>query len=601
MFANKKSAGQAPIVRLLGNMWQNDRNIYLLCVLFTIVALAVPFFPVVLPKVLIGYLTGPSPELGGIITIAGVFFAAGAVFYFLKQWVDDLAYPRITALRIDYVRDMAVKLLGIDYKYMESATFFDDNQTAFDAPNGNDNGVEGIYHKLFNLPSLVLLVLVFSVFIGLCSPLILLALLVNITASAFAALRVQKYQYKRRDELSRHERRVGYYSKTAKDFAYGKDVRVYSLSNRVTENFKAAIKGYTDVFRVIKNREYAYGFLTLATLLVSDLAAYGILTYKTSVGMSVADFTMYVAAVAALNAQLTALSDNITYIMREHMYVRDFFKFLDTDLGETGGSLLAPPAGTPIEIEFKNVTFRYPGTDKNIFENFSLRIPAGQKLAIVGVNGAGKTTFVKLLTGMFRPDSGQILISGRDAGEYKKSELYGMFAAVFQEVNIIALTVAENIACRRDNIDYTRVDETLCRVGLYDKVKSLPAGVNTMMLKIIDENGAVFSGGESQKLAIARALYKGGNCVIMDEPTAALDALAEAEIYSGFDSLTEGKTAIYISHRLASTKFCDKIALIDGTGLIEYGTHDELMKQGGVYRDMFVTQGKYYQQESAAV
>ena len=214
----------------------------------------------------------------------------------------------------------------------------------------------------------------------------------------------------------------------------------------------------------------------------------------------------------------------------------------------------------------------------------------------MGINGAGKTTFVKLLTGLFRPDSGRILINGHDINEYKKSELFKMFAAVFQEVNILAFTIAENIACSLEDIDSDRVDEVLKQVGLYDKVQGLDKGVNTMMLKIIDENGTVFSGGESQKLAIARALYKGGSCVIMDEPTAALDALAEAEIYSEFDALTKGKTAIYISHRLASTKFCDRIALIDGTGLKEYGTHDELMEQGGAYYDMFVTQGKYYQE-----
>lgn len=282
--------------------------------------------------------------------------------------------------------------------------------------------------------------------------------------------------------------------------------------------------------------------------------------------------------------------------MREYMYVRDFYKFIDEDLGTEGGERLAEPMDIPIEIEFENVTFKYPGTEKYIYKDFSLKIPAGQKLALVGVNGAGKTTFVKLLTGLFEPDSGRVLINGHDIREYKKSELFKMFAAVFQEVNIMAFTIAENIACSLENIDYDKVDKVLKQVGLYEKVQGLEKGVNTMMLKVIDENGTVFSGGESQKLAIARALYKGGNCVIMDEPTAALDALAEAEIYEEFDALTKGKTAIYISHRLASTKFCDKIALIDGTGLREYGTHDELMELGGIYYDMFITQGRYYQE-----
>ncbi|MEG2935905.1 MAG: ABC transporter ATP-binding protein, partial [Clostridium sp.] len=275
---------------------------------------------------------------------------------------------------------------------------------------------------------------------------------------------------------------------------------------------------------------------------------------------------------------------------------KDFYEFMDTDLGEQGGDVEGASKEDSLAIEFKNVTFAYPGTDKNVLKDFSLSIPKGQKLAIVGINGAGKTTFVKLLTGLFKVNEGEILINGININEYKKSELYRMFGAVFQEVNILALTIAENIACTMDGIDYKKVDKVLKQVGLYHKVYELKDNVKTNMLKIIDENGVVFSGGESQKLAIARALYKGGNCVIMDEPTAALDALAEAEIYNKFDLLTQVKTAIYISHRLASTKFCDAIALLDDTGLREYGTHEELMDSKGAYYDMFVTQGKYYQE-----
>ncbi|MGI6150387.1 MAG: ABC transporter ATP-binding protein [Christensenellales bacterium] len=589
-----------PLIRLIENIRANDPGIFRMCTLYTFVTLCVPLFSVLLPKVLIGYLTGDSPTLDAILVIVCAFFVVGAVFYFLKQWINDCTYCRLTALRIDYVRDMAVKLLRMDYKYMESARFFDERTSAFESTSGNQNGVEGIYHKLFELPQLGLTVLLLSVFIGLVSLPVLVALIINAAATTFVAIAVQKYQYARKEELTKQERRVSYYSRAAKDFSYGKDVRVYDLKARILSNFKVQIKGYSDVFRAIKNREYALGFLTLATLLVSDAATYGFLTWLTVKGMSIADFSMYVIAASTLSIQMKALSENITFIMQEYMYVRDFFAYLDEELGESGGDLPALPAHIPLEIEFENVTFRYPGTDKNIFENFLLHIPAGQKLALVGINGAGKTTFVKLLTGLFNVDAGRILINGKDVNAYRKSELFRMFAAVFQDVNILAFTIAQNIACKLEGIDYRKVEDVLKQVGLYEKVMSLPKGMDTMMLRIIDEDGAVFSGGESQKLAIARALYKGGNCVIMDEPTAALDALAEAEIYSEFDALTKGKTAIYISHRLASTRFCDKIALIDGTGLVEYGSHEELMQRGGAYRDMFVTQGKYYQESGKA-
>lgn len=591
-----KKSNKRIISRMLNNIMAKDKSIFIVCAVFTLAALIVPLLSIALPKVLIDYLMGEEPKLWGIIWIVAAFFGGGTIFAFLEEWLAYISYPKMTALRIDYVRDQAIKLLSIDYKYMESAKFFEERELAFESTSDNNSGIELVYHKMFQIPQLVLVILVLSIFIGLASPLILIAIIINIAATTWASIAVNKYEYKKKEQLSKHKRRVDYYGKTAKDFAYGKDIRLYDLKDRILDNFNIEIKGYVDVFKLVKNREYALGFITLITLLISDIATYGILTYLTVNGMPIADFSMYIIASSTLSQKMTSLSEYITQILREIMYVRDLFKFLDEDLGETGGELLAIPKEIPLDIEFEHVSFKYPGTDSNIYEDFSLKIPAGQKLALVGINGAGKTTFVKLLTGLFTPDSGRILINGHEISEYNKSELFKMFAVVYQEVNIMAYTIAENIACSNENIDYDKVDRVLKQVDLYDKVQSLEKGVNTMMLKIIDEEGAVFSGGESQKLAIARALYKGGNCVIMDEPTAALDALAEAEIYAEFDTLTQSKTAIYISHRLASTKFCDKIALIDGTGLKEYGTHDELMKSGGEYHKMFVIQGKYYQE-----
>ena len=228
--------------------------------------------------------------------------------------------------------------------------------------------------------------------------------------------------------------------------------------------------------------------------------------------------------------------------------------------------------------------------------NFTIH--PGERLAIVGVNGAGKSTLVKLMTGLFTPTEGRIYINGVEIGELKKSELYSLYSAVFQEINILAFSLRENVACASEHVDDARVQTALEKVGLWKKVEDFEHGLNQMMLKVIDENGTDFSGGERQKLSIARGLYKDASMVIMDEPTAALDALAEAEIYENFSSLVKGKTAVYISHRLASTRFCDKIALFDGDGLAEYGNHQELMELKGKYYEMFVIQGKYYQKEA---
>ena len=266
---------------------------------------------------------------------------------------------------------------------------------------------------------------------------------------------------------------------------------------------------------------------------------------------------------------------------------------------DEGGSVTKP--NETLEIVFDHVSFHYPNTDTNVFTDLNFTIHKGERLAIVGVNGAGKSTLVKLMTGLFEPTEGHIYINGTDIGNYRKKELYSLYSAVFQDVNILAFTLRENVACKSENVDDERVKTALEKVGLWKKVESFEKGLDQMMLKVIDENGTDFSGGERQKLSIARGLYKDAPMVIMDEPTAALDALAEAEIYENFSSLVEGKTAVYISHRLASTRFCDKIALFDHDGLKEYGTHDELMERHGSYYEMFTVQGKYYQEEAEAV
>lgn len=582
--------------RMLANAAAQDKRLFVFCVLYTLVATAVPFFTVILPKYLVALITGPAASVEGVLHLVLIFLGAGSVFYFARQWLEDYAYPRMTRLRIGYVRDQAVKLVTMDYPYCEDAGFNDRYEKALESTSSNDNGVEGIYHKLFLLPAAVLSVVALAVFVGTKSFWILPALLVHVAVTVALSFALQKYQYSQKEELARHSRRVRYYTDTTQDFAYGKDLRLYGLRQRVLSNFKTEIRGYLQVFSLISKREFDLSLLSLVTLLISDAVTYGTLILLVVRGMSIADFSMMLVAVTSLSVGLTTLTDYITYIRREAMYVQDFYRFQDADLNPCGGTRAALPKDQTPEIEFRHVTFRYPGAAENVFTDFSLRIPAGQKLALVGINGAGKTTFVKLLTGLFKVDSGEILLNGHNVNEWPRNELWQMFGVVFQEVNILAFTIAENVACSLENVDRIRVEKVLRQVGLYEKVASFEKGIDQPMLEIIEEDGVLLSGGEMQKLAIARALYKQANVVIMDEPTAALDALAEAEIYSEFDTLTGGKTSVYISHRLASTKFCDAIALLDRDGLREYGTHDELMAQKGVYYEMFVTQGKYYRE-----
>lgn len=582
------------IKRLLRNVNRQNKNIYLYFAIYTITATVYPFFSVVLPKLLIGELSlGDAASMKSIIGIIGGYLLLTGVFGFIRTYIKDFSYPQITRLRIDYIRDMFDKIVSLDYKHMEDAKFFEKNGRAMEATSSNNNGVEGVYHKLFETPAMLITILAFIIFVGMLNIWILVGLILNIAVTIWINKGVHRYQYGIRDKLSHGERRKRYYYKTTHDFGYGKDIRIYNFKDRILNNYSKEIDGYIDIHKQIKNKEYALGFLGLITLLISDIITYGILVYKGINGMSIADFSMYLAAIVSLSLFMKTLAENISYIINEGQYVHDFYEFMDKDLGEIGGDRVAVKDGT-LEIEFRDVSFKYPDTDKYIFKNLNFTINKGERLAIVGINGAGKSTLVKLMTGLFDVTEGEILINQIPIKEFKKKELFSMFSVVFQDVNVLAFNIRENVACTSEKIDENRVMSALDKVGLGHKVRDFPNGLDQMMLKIIEQDGTEFSGGENQKLAIARALYKDGNMVIMDEPTAALDALAEAEIYENFSELIKGKTAVYISHRLASTKFCDKIALFDNDGLREYGSHEELMEKRGSYYDMFVIQGKYY-------
>ena len=272
----------------------------------------------------------------------------------------------------------------------------------------------------------------------------------------------------------------------------------------------------------------------------------------------------------------------------------DWRSFLEIDDGTEEGTIELPKTNT-YEFKFENVSFRYPKAEKYALKNLNITLTAGKRLAVVGLNGAGKSTFIKLLLRLYEPTEGRILLNGVDIRSYSRADYYSIFSAVFQDVNIFAYPLSENVSMDTpENTDRKKAEQSLRDAGLGEKLDSLSKGVDTELLKVIYDDGIDLSGGEKQKLALARALYKDAPVVVLDEPTAALDALAEAALYENFDKLIGGKTAVYISHRLSSTGFCDAVAMFKDGEMIEYGTHESLLKEGGAYAEMFHVQAQYY-------
>ena len=586
----------ATLKRMLKNAWEMNPRLFAFRGIYTVAAAVYPFLAVALPKLILGELQkGYEARPEAVLwTAAGYFVLAGAIG-FVRTFLKHMPYSKISLLRLDYVRLTSVKLMEMAYPNTEDAGFLQKYYKAFIATQSNENGVEGIYHKLYEIPAVFLCAAALSVFVGRLSLWVLLGLGLNLAAMVWISRMSHRFRYGKREEEAGWLRKIHYYNQVSSDFAYGKDIRMYRMKERLLENYSREIQGFRNLNRLLAAREYYLGLAGLAVLLLGDILTYGTLIVRTAAGMSVADFSMYLTAALTLSGYLKQAAEQLSFVLNEGQYVHEMYCFLDKDMGEKGGSRQAIEEGT-LEIVFDDVGFRYPGAEKYVFRHLNLTIHKGERLAVVGVNGAGKSTLVKLMTGLYDVTEGEIRINGIPIGEFDKKALYSMFSAVFQDVNILAFTLEENVACRREGIDHGRVEQALERAGLGETVKALPKGVEQMMLKVVEEDGALLSGGQNQKLAIARALYKDAPMVIMDEPTAALDPLAEAEIYENFDSLVKGRTALYISHRLASTRFCDHIAMFDHDGLREYGTHEELMARRGSYYEMFTVQGKYYTQ-----
>lgn len=604
----------AVIKRMMKHMWKQDRAQYGRMAVYTVIGALQPFLAVFLPKLAIGILEqgGEHAVRNLLIAMAGYFVAAGVIVTAVR-YLSAYISTRNMRIRIMYLGELSNRLQTMDYCHHENAGFFEEYQKGMNAGSNNANGIEGLYNKLTTIGAGFLTLIGMVIMAGALSPVLLLSLVVHVAVILWTSKLTHDYEYSKKEETSKAWRRIGYYERTTLDFSYGKDIRIFNLRNRIMDNYQAEINAMVKLFAGIKNREFLLSLCGIVTLLISNVLTYGILVQQVVNGMPVSSFTMYTAMVVSLMSLMLEFGKDLAFIWNEGEYVNDFYRLLDAPLVVEGDKTVAEvldttqvemkhkkqKQGKTLEVVFDHVTFRYPGTEKNIFTDLNFTIHSGERLAIVGVNGAGKSTLVKLMTGLFAPTEGKIYINGVDITTLKKSDLYSLYSAVFQEVNVLAFSIRENVACSSEDVDDEKVKTALEKVGLWNKVENFENGLDQMMLKVIDENGTDFSGGERQKLSIARGLYKDAAMVIMDEPTAALDALAEAEIYENFSSLVEGKTAVYISHRLASTRFCDKIALFDADGLAEYGNHEELMEQKGKYYEMFMIQGKYYQEEHA--
>ncbi|MDR0858985.1 MAG: ABC transporter ATP-binding protein/permease [Oscillospiraceae bacterium] len=568
--------------------------------------------PIVFPKLIIDELT-----IGGrterVIFLAILF----GVMLFITNGITGISYGfgaipsgsmsiRFIALRIKFHQRQNLKSMTMDFENLENPEILDKHAKAERAFYGNYSGLEGMSRQVLTMfRSLLTLIGTISVVIVTGYWLLLIAaVIVTITSIMSDRARIKTKQIQ--DELAPNNRKIEYLQNMTTDFTYGKDIRIFGFKNFILGKFKEAketdFSGSKKIFKIELFNSNIGAVLTG----IQEAAVYAWMCYKVIAGaINIGSFLMYVASMATFSAAMKEIVQGFVDLQQQSAVINDYREY--DDLIDTPPTGAKPPESIRdkgAEIEFENVSFKYPGSEQYALKNVSFKINLREKLAIVGLNGAGKSTFVKLLMRLYKPESGRILMNGTDVQTYSRDEYYKLFGAVFQEIYTFAFSVAENISLEKyDKTNMQRVKETIELAGLQDKIATLKKGIDTPMMKNLDLEGVEFSGGEMQKLALARALYKDAPFIVLDEPTAALDALAEERLYLNFDELCKGKTAIYISHRLASTQFCDRIVLFDQGGIAECGTHTQLLAGGGKYAELFNIQAQYYRDnpESEAI
>lgn len=383
---------------------------------------------------------------------------------------------------------------------------------------------------------------------------------------------------------------------------YGKDIRIYHVENWFRDIFDEQIR---KMYRVIAKQELHWYFPTVGDqigIFVRDFVMYTLLIRMALGGsISVAEFTFYVGVVAGFSVWMNEAVTHLSQVMEMNVemgYYTDAMEMADVFRHGSGEK---PDLSREVSIEFRDVSFRYEESGEDILSHLSFHIEAGEKIALVGNNGAGKTTIVKLICGFYMPTEGDVLVNGISTRDYDMDEYGKLISPVFQDGFMTAFTVAMNIAGgEEEQIDVKRVRQCLEKAAIWEQIDSLEEKEDTYITQTLEREGVNFSGGELQKLLIARALYKDGKCLILDEPTSALDSIAESRIYEQYNEMTKEKTSIFISHRLASTRFCDEILFLEKGKVAERGTHEELITQNGAYAKMFEIQSHYYRKEKNA-
>ena len=594
------------------NLWQNTgfmlrtsrkyaKSVFPLCIVLALLSAGksvaeLLIAPAILNKIEL------SASLGSVVFTIAAFALVLMLLSGLRSYVDTNAlFGRIAVRSQGIYLSISRKYAETSYPNLLNTDFLALGEKASAACSANSESSEAIWTTLTDLMTSCI---GFIVYLALLTNLNLwLAALVAATTavSYFASKRINEWGYLHRSEELELTKRIEYANKTATSREFAKDIRMFGLRGWLEDLWGSTMRLYS-AFCAKRERKYIWANIIdiVLTFLRNGIAYAFLIGITVKNGLPASQFLLYFAALSGFAQWVVEILDKLSVMHKQSLDISTIREFLDWNepFDLNGGERIAFEPNKQYEIRLDDVSFRYPKADKDTLSHINLTVHPGEKLAIVGLNGAGKTTLVKLVCGFLDPTEGRILLNGEDIRKFNRNDYYALFSAVFQEFSVLDVTVKENVAQCVDGIDETRVWQCIDKAGLTEKIQSLPKGIETHLGRRVFKDGVEFSGGQTQRLMLARALYKNAPILVLDEPTAALDPIAENDIYQKYNDMTHGRTSFFISHRLASTRFCDRIIFVDSGKIAEEGTHDELLKNGGGYAYLFEVQSKYYRSDN---
>ena len=569
-------------------IWQTSPKF--ICAKFAIVLVNTisPFIMIIFPKLIIDSIIGGGDWISTfhLIAIMGIVLLVTTL---LSTFLSATAQKYGDTIQYDLVRIYGKKVMSLNYEDLENPAVLD----MFEKSKSGFNMYD-FFDKIVAVITNVLSFIGYAAILFTYSRLMLIVVVAVVVINLICNAKKNKYYYKAGEDAAPMNRKFAYLAGLMYGFDYAKEIKVGGLSDYITDKYDDNIVGFKKIFRTLYRHVFLLSGVSSLTSIIQTFTLYSVVAYSAiQKTISIGDFTMYISSISAASGCLLTIVSAMIDISKNTKYATDMRLFFEMERKTEMGGILPDRSANNVDIEFRNVSFKYPRTERYVLRHISFTVHSGEKISIVGKNGSGKTTLIKLLLRLYEPTEGEILVGGKNITDYDYKAYLSLFAPVLQDYKIFAFSCKENIELNLEDNE-ERLMRAIHDSDLDEKISSLPNGVLTPVYKQFDENGVEFSGGENQKLAIARAIYKDAPIILLDEPTANLDPLAEYDIYTMIYHMLGNKTSFFVSHRLASGRFCDRIFVVDGGEIIADGPHDSIVKSCELYREMFEKQAQFY-------